>query len=154
MRNMIFWSALLLAGVISPPASANELNVQQHNAQSSLLWRDAGSVLGLESDASSGIVVTRAGPEGTWGLQRGDVILAVDGHPVHQIAALVERLRASKPAAVKIQVRRAHAGQELTLAAKDYDHLIAPKPPVPPQPPATPAAPLPPPPPPAPISGG
>ena len=147
MRKMIFCGVLLLAGMSSVPATASELNVQQHNAQGSLVWRDAGSVPGLDSDAASGIVITRAGTEGTWGLQRGDVIRAVDGQPVRQVAALVERLRASKPAAVEIRVRRSHAEQDLTLSAEDYGHLIAPAPPIPPSPPAAPAAPPPPPPP-------
>lgn len=144
MRNMICCGVLLLAGMISLPATASELKVQQHNAHGSLVWRDADNVLGLDSDAASGIVVTRAGTEGTWGLQRGDVILAVDGQPVHQVEALIERLRASKPAAVEIRVRRSHAEQDLTLAAEDYGHLIAPAPPIPPSPPAAPPPPPPP----------
>ena len=150
MRNLTFWSVLLLACMVTMPAVASELYVNQHDAQGSLTWHDAGHVLGLESDAASGIVVTRAGTGGTWGLQQGDGILAVDGHPVRQIGALVDRLRASKPAAVHVRVRRGHAEQELTWVAQDYGHLIAPKPPVPPAPPAPPAAPLPPPPPPPP----
>lgn len=151
MRSPTFWSAVLLACMTTAPVVAGDLYVNQQNAQGRLSWRDAGGVLGLHSDATSGIVVTRAGADGTWGLQQGDVILAVDGHPVRQVALLVDRLRSSKPDAVEVRVRRGHAEQELTLAATDYAHLSSPKPPVPPQPSAPPAAPPPPPPPP---SGG
>ena len=154
MRSVILSSVLVLASLIAIPVVASELYVNQHNAQGSLTWRDTGRALGLHSDAAGGIVVTRAGIGGTWGLQQGDVILAVDGHPVRQIAALVDRLRASEPATVKMRVRRDHAEQELTLAADDYGHLIGPKPPISPPPPAPPAASTPPPPPPAPPSGG
>lgn len=154
MRSLIFWSVVLLACMATTPVVAGELHVNQHNAQGSLTWRDAGRVLDLHSNAASGIVVTRVSTGGTWGLQQGDVVLAVDGHPVRQIAALVDRLRASKPAAVRMRIRRSHAEQTLTLTAKDYGHLIGPKPPVPPPPPAPPAVPPPPPAPPAPASGG
>lgn len=153
MRNLAFWSALLLACLVATPAVASVLSIHQHNSQGSLTWRGGGHVLGLHSDAAHGVVVTRAASDGTWGLHQGDVILAVDGHPLQQVEALVERLRASKPAAVQVRVRRGHAEQTLTLAANDYEHLISPKPPAPPTPPAPPAAPLPPPPR-APPSGG
>ena len=156
MRNLTFCRTLLLACLVATPVVASELYVHQYNAQGSLSWRDAARALDLHSDAANEIVVTRAGTDGTWGLQQGDVILAVDGHPVRQVAALVDRLRASKPAAVEIRVRRGRAEQQLTVTAKDYGHLVGPKPPIPPQPPTPPAAPpspLPPPPP-APPSGG
>lgn len=154
MRNLTFWSFLLLAGMAATPLVASELHVHQHDAQGSLTWRDAGQVLGLRSDAAGGIVVTRVGTGGTWGLQQGDVILAVDGHPVRQVEALVDRLRASKPATVAVRMRRGNAEKELTLVAEDYGHLISPELPVAPAPPAAPGAPSPPPPPPAPTSGG
>lgn len=146
MRSLTFWSVLVLACMTTTPVVAGELYVHQHNAKGGLAWSDAGHVLDLHSDAASGIVVTRADADGTWGLQRGDVILSVDGHPVGQVAALVDRLRASKPAAVDIRVHRGHALQTLTLAARDYGHLVGPRPPAPPPPPAPPAAPPPPPP--------
>lgn len=154
MRSLTFWSVVLLACMATTPVVAGDLYVNQHNAQGSLTWRGAGRVLDLHSDAVRGIVVTRASTGGTWGLQPGDVVLAVDGHPVPQIAALVERLRANKPAAVPMRIRRGHAEQALTLTAKDYGHLIGPKPPVAPPPPASPAAPPPPPVPPVPPSDG
>ena len=150
MRSLTFWSVLLLACLITTPAISSDLDVHQHNAQGSLSWRDAGHVLDLHSDVAKGIVVTRTDADGTWGLRQGDVILAVDGHPVRQIEALVDRLRASKPAAVEMRVRRGRAEQQVTVTAKEYGHLVGPKPPIPPPPPASPAAP---PAPPAPPSG-
>ncbi|MEO7051648.1 MAG: PDZ domain-containing protein [Rhodanobacter sp.] len=146
MRKLTFWSVLLLACMAATPVVASDLSVLQHNAQGSLIWRGAGSMLDLESQGVGGVVVTRAGTGGTWGLRQGDVILAVDGHPVRQVAALVDRLRASKPRAVHVRVRRGPAQQELTLAASDYGHLVGPRPPVPATPPVSPSAPLPPPP--------
>ncbi|MEO8808805.1 MAG: PDZ domain-containing protein [Rhodanobacter sp.] len=128
---MTYRSALLLACMVTTSAVASELYVNQQNAQGSLSWRDSGRVFGLHSDAAHGVVVTRAGTDGTWGLQQGDVILALDGYPVGQVATLVERLRTSKPVAVELRVRRGQVEQELTWAAKDYGHLIGPRPPVP-----------------------
>ncbi|MEO8778815.1 MAG: PDZ domain-containing protein [Rhodanobacter sp.] len=151
MRSLTFWSVLLLACLVTTPVIASDLDVQQHNAQGSLSWRDGGHVLDLHSDAAKGIVVTRADTHGTWGLQQGDVILAVDGHSVRQIAALVDRLRASTPVAVEIRVRRGRAQQQVTVTAREYGHLVGPKPPIPPRPSGSPAAP---PPPPVPPSGG
>ena len=136
MRNLTFWSVLALGCLATPTAFAGHLYVNQHNAQGGLSWGDAHSVLDLRSEATGGIVVTRAGKQGTWGLQQGDVILAVDKHPVRQVTELVDRLRTSRPAAVTLRVRRDHGEQDLAMAAADYAHLIAPNPPVPPAPPA------------------
>lgn len=152
MRSLTFCSAVLLACVVTTPLSATELHIAQHAAQGSLLWRDAGRVLGVHADAKSGIVVTQTEIGGTWGLQQGDVVLAVDGRPVREIGALVERLRASQPAAVHTSVQRGDAAREVTVAADDYRHLIAPRPPAPPRPPVSHVAPPPPPAPPAPPS--
>ncbi|MEO6799323.1 MAG: PDZ domain-containing protein [Rhodanobacter sp.] len=153
MRNLIFRIVLMLACMATPSAFAGDLHVDQHNAQGSLSWHDGSSVLGLRSAAAGGIVVTRVGTGGTWGLRQGDVILAVDGHPVRQVATLVDRLRASKPAAVAVRVRRGQAEQVLTVVSADYAQLIAPKPPAPPAPPTPPPAPPAPPPPPPPSGG-
>ena len=153
MHSVTFWSVMLVACVAATPVVAGDLRINQHDQQGSLTWRDAGHVFGLHADAASGLVVTQADAKGTWGLQQGDVVLAVDGHPVRQIEGLVDRLRASKHAAVTVRVRRGHAPQELTLAAEEYGHLISPKPPVPPAPPAGPIAPPPPLPPPPPAGG-
>jgi len=56
------------------------------------------------------------------------VILAADGHPVKHVDELFKQLQASKPAAVRIQIRRGHTEQVLTVAASDYANLVNPHP--------------------------
>jgi len=70
--------------------------------------------------------VTKVVPEALWGLQDGDVITAADGTPVKHVSELMDRFRASRPAAVKLQLLRGGASVEVTVAAADYAHVISP----------------------------
>jgi len=70
--------------------------------------------------------VTKVVPESLWGLQVGDVITATDGTPVKHVSELMDRFRASRPAAVKLQLLRDGASLEVAVAATEYTHLISP----------------------------
>jgi membrane-associated protease RseP (regulator of RpoE activity) len=97
---------LLLATVLAQPVTAADWYKYQLNTDDSLSWRDPGHVLKLHSDSATGITVSKTSPGLLWGLQQGDAIVAVDDHPVQHVSELLTRLRASKPAAVKLQLRR------------------------------------------------
>ncbi|MFN7996132.1 MAG: RIP metalloprotease RseP [Bryobacteraceae bacterium] len=49
------------------------------------------------------------------GFQEGDLILSVDGHPVHSVSQFQEMIRGSNGQELKIQFRRANATRELTV---------------------------------------
>jgi S1-C subfamily serine protease len=97
-----------------------------------------GHSLKLKSNAASGITVIKIYPDSLWGLQRGDVITAVDGQPVRHVSQLLEQLRASQPAAVKVQVLRKGDLQVVTIAASDYGRVVSPASPTPASPLASP----------------
>ena len=141
MRHMILIGGLLLASMMAVPAVAGSWYNSLHVNDSQAAWSDAGHALTLHSDTAGGIEVTKARPETVWGLRRGDEILAVNGHPVRQIAKFVDQLKAATPAAVTLRVRRADAEWEITVAAADYLRFIPPAAPTPPAPPAPPAPP-------------
>lgn len=130
MRRLIpvLCGALVMAAVTAMPAYAGWYTTF-HNTHDSLVWHNSDSrVLNLLSTDGTGIEVTKVNPVDLWGLRKGDVILAVDGHPVKHVDELFTQLQASKPAAVKIQLRRDHAEQELTIAGSDYTNIVNPHP--------------------------
>lgn len=90
-------------------------------------WHDADHALVLKSGDGNGegIRVTRTEPASVWGLQQGDVILAVDGHAVDQVQELRQKLYASRPKSVAIRVRRDKVEQEVTVDERDYANLAA-----------------------------
>jgi|GEM_PF-891051 len=95
------------------------------DCSTTVAWHDADHGLTLKSGDGEGIRVTRTEPASVWGLQQGDVILAVDGHAVDQVQELIERLDASKPKPVAIRVRRDKTEQEITLAESDYANMAS-----------------------------
>jgi S1-C subfamily serine protease len=130
MRRMILvlCGALMMATVVVMPAYAGWYTTF-HNTDDSLVWHNSdGRALELKSDSGAGIEVTKANPADLWGLRKADVILAVDDHPVQHVGELFKQLQASKPAAVKIRIRRGHAEQILTIAGSDYTNLVNPHP--------------------------
>lgn len=136
MRRLMLCGALALAGMAVTPAYA--WYDYQHNTDDSLIWRSEGQAIELHSDNRYGIEVTDVNPVALRNLRKGDVILAVDGHPVKHVAELLHLLYASKPAAVKVRLRRGGSEQALTIPAADYTHIVSPQPPQPPAPPTTP----------------
>jgi S1-C subfamily serine protease len=108
-------------------------------------WTDRGQALALHSESTGAsadhVVVTRAEPAGFHGLRTGDVILALDGVPLHQVEALMRALR-GRTSPVRLRIRRGDAESTLVWSRADY-RVVAPPPP--PAPPRAPRAPSPPP---------
>ena len=130
MRRLIplLCGTFVLAAVTVMPVYAGWYTTF-HNTHDSLVWHNSdGRALDLKSNDSAGIEVAKVNPVDLWGLRKGDVILAVDGHAVKHVDELFTRLQASKPADVKIQLRRDHVEQELTIAGSDYTNLVNPHP--------------------------
>ena len=130
MRRLIpvLCGALVMAAVTVMPAYAGWYTTF-HNTHDSLVWHNSdGRVLNLLSTDSTGIEVTKVNPVDLWGLRKGDVILAVDGHPVKHVDELFTQLQASKPAAVKIQLRRSGSEQMVTIPDSDYTNITNPHP--------------------------
>ena len=130
MRHLtpLLCGTLVVAATAIMPAYAGWYT-SFHNTHDSLVWHNSDSrVLELHSNDSVGVEVTKISPADLWGLRKGDVILAVDGHPVKHVDELFKQLQTSKPAPVNIQLRRGHAGQALTIASGDYTNLINPHP--------------------------
>ncbi len=130
MRRFIplLCGTLVMASTAVVPAHAGWYTTF-HNTSDSLVWHNSDSrALELHSGNATGIEVTKVNPSDLWGLRKGDVILAVDGHPVKHVDELFKQLQASKPAAVKIQLRRGHSEQMLTIAGSDYTNLVNPHP--------------------------
>lgn len=126
--TMVLCGALVMATVTVMPAYAGWYTTF-HNTHDSLVWHNSdGRALELHSDNGTGIEVTKANPAVLWGLRKGDVILAVDGHPVNHVDELFKQLQTRKPAAVKIQLRRDQSEQVLTMAGSDYTNLVNPHP--------------------------
>ena len=144
MRRLALCGTLLLTAMLALPAVAADTFKFQWNTDDSLSWRDPGHALKLRSDNATGITVIKTDPEPLWGLQQGDVIVAVDNHPVQHVSELLTRLHASKPAAVELHLRRGGAPLVLAVAAADYASIVEPDPPKPPTPPAPPTPPTPP----------
>lgn len=151
MRYGLF-AVVFLAGTLAMPAMAESLSIHQDNGNGSLSWRDGNRALVMESSDRQGIRVVEAWPEGILGLRTSDVVLAVDGHAVTRINALLDCLHASKSATARMLLRRNGKPQMVTVVVGDYMRFMPPKPPAPPAPPPPPL-PAPPPPPP-PVSGG
>ena len=151
MRYGLF-AVVFLAGTLAMPAMAESLSIHQDNGNGSLSWRDGNRALVMEPSDRQGIRVVEAWPEGILGLRTSDVVLAVDGHAVTRINALLDCLHASKSATARMLLRRNGKPRMVTVVVGDYMRFMPPKPPAPPAPPPPPL-PAPPPPPP-PVSGG
>jgi S1-C subfamily serine protease len=132
MRRLILGGTLVLASVLAQPAMADWK--YQFNSDDSLSWRIADHALKLHSDSTTGITVTKIGVDPVWGLQEGDVIVAVDDYPVKHVSQLMDRLRASSPSSVKLHVRRGAESPVLTVTAAEYGRVVSPTAPVPPTP--------------------
>jgi C-terminal processing protease CtpA/Prc len=140
MRQLILGGTLVLASVLAQPAMADWK--YQFNSDDSLSWRIAGHALKLHSDNTTGITVTKIGADPVWGLQQGDVIVAVDDYPVKHVSQLMDRLRAGSPSSVKLHVRRGAESSVLTVTAAEYGQVVSPTAPVPPTPSVPPSPPV------------
>lgn len=118
-------------------AADSHLSVTTVDGDSLLQWHRDGRAIKLQSGNGRGVRVTSVNPAGLLGLQRRDVIFAVNGHNVPDVRAMVQRLRAIRPEAAELTVRRGGKVRSVTIAAADYACLLAPRPPVPPAPPTS-----------------
>ena len=141
MRKVLFCGLWLLAGAVAMPALADSLDIHENNGQGSLAWHEAGHALVLSAGDQRGIRVVEARPSGELGLRTADTILAVDGHPVNSITALLHALRASRSGTAQLLLRRDGTQQVVPVAASGYMRFMPPKPPAPPAPPAPPPIP-------------
>jgi C-terminal processing protease CtpA/Prc len=128
--------ALLLAvtatgAIAAARSSADARNTYQRVDDFS--WSEDGQSLALHSRDDSGVIVTRAEPAPFHGLQRGDVILAVDGKPVQQVAQVTRALR-GRTSPVALRVRRGRTETTLVWSHADYRRFASPAPPPPPAP--------------------
>ena len=139
MRRLLLGGMVVLVSALAQPALAGW--VYQLNSDDSLSWRIADHALKLHSDDASGITVTKVSAEPVWGLREGDVIVAVDDHPLKHVSELMNWLRASKPATVVLHVRRTDAVLALSVTAAEYGQVISPVPPTSPPPPPPPPPP-------------
>ncbi|WP_430388029.1 hypothetical protein [Dyella sp. 20L07] len=111
----------------------------------SLRWSSEGQYLRLSTAKAGGVNVIDLTPGSLWGLAKGDVILAADGKPLHNVSDLMIRLRAHDNSPMPLTLRRNNAEQTVMLAAQARGRLLHDEPPpAPAAPPAPPAAPVPP----------
>jgi len=143
MDAMKLSAALTLSVVMAASIAANAGSTSRRVDDFS--WADRGQALALHSQSTGAsanqVVVTRAEPAGFHGLRTGDVILAADGVPLHQVEALTRALR-GRTSPVKLRIRRGDGESTLVWSRADY-RVVAPPPP--PAPPPAPGAPPPPP---------
>jgi hypothetical protein len=135
--KLVFGMAMIMPAI----AMAGDWFNYVSDSGDSMNWRSNGQVLAMDSAHGAGITVTRIRPESLWGLQKGDVIEAVNEQPVKHVGELLERLKASAPAMVALTLRRGADRQTIRVAAADYTRLVPPDPPPPPVPPAPPELP-------------
>ncbi|WP_445146133.1 PDZ domain-containing protein [Dyella sp. Tek66A03] len=131
------------------PASPAALADTSHSrfvyqTDSSLRWRSDGQRLQLVTASGGGVNVVALTPASLWGLAQGDVIVEADGQPVHDVAGLLNRLRAHGASPMPVKVRRDGAEHSVMLAEQARSGLLPTAPPPAPPPPAPPAAPVPP----------
>jgi membrane-associated protease RseP (regulator of RpoE activity) len=129
-------SFMLFAGLLAGPALASRTQVDEFQ------WVEDGQVLALHGDGER-LVVTQATPAPQRGLQAGDVLVSIEGRPLHGTDALEHAVRDAHGHSVRVQVARDGVVHTLTWTAADYHLFLAPPPP----PPPSPAPPAPPPPP-------
>ena len=137
-RQLVLTTVLMAAFASSPWANAATHSTTTVNDYS---WSGDGQALGLHSQTGGhGVVVTRVEPEPFHGLRRGDVLVAADGKPLHQVEELMRILR-GRTTPLALQVQRGQRLATLVWSHADYQAFAPPKPP----PPSSPAPPPPPP---------
>ena len=115
-------------------AAAVDATASGYRHVSDFEWVDSGQALALRSDNDSGVVVTRAEPAPFHGLQRGDVILAVDGRPVRQVEEVMRALT-GRTTPLALRVRHGTIETTLVWSRADYRAFAPAVPAAPPPPP-------------------
>lgn len=130
------YSAIALSAGLAAALVANA--AYRQSGVDTFRWTDDSQSLALRSQsdgASAGqVVVTRAEPAPLHGLRAGDVIVAVDGVPLHQVEGLMRALH-GRTSDVALRVRRGGADTTLVWSRADYRAFLPTPPPTPPAPP-------------------
>ncbi len=135
----------LVAALLAPLTTAWAGTEFSYRSDNTLRWHSEGRYLHLATAKDGGVNVLGVTPASLWGLSEGELILEADGHPVHDVAELMNTLRAHDGSPMPLKVRQAGVERTVTLAAQAHELVPAPpppppKPPLAPQPPAAPAA--------------
>ncbi len=127
--------ALLLSATLAFASVAAGTQHSHNHSNDDFSWSDNGQSVKLHSTEESGVVVDRAEPKPFHGLQAGDIILAIDSHPVARVGELLKALRDHDTSSATLRVRR--AGSEVALTwthaeCQALNLLGQPQPPPPP----------------------
>jgi S1-C subfamily serine protease len=99
-------------------------------------WRDNGRALSMQDHGSgTGVEVTQASPAPLFGLQAGDLIVAVDAQPVRSLGALMAALERHRGTIATLQVQRNGKQRLLRWGVAELRTLLPTPPPAPPAPP-------------------
>ena len=138
-------SVLLALALLAPVTGAFAAHWLAWQTDSSLRWRSEGQSLHLATAKDGGVSVVALTPDTLWGLAQGDVIQEADGKSLHDIADLMNALRAHDDSPIPLKLRRDGADQTVMLAAQARSGLLHDAtPPAPPAPSAPPTPPAPP----------
>jgi len=132
MRRHVLLTAVLVAAMAATPCA----RAGTTTSVSDFSWSEDGQSLGLHSQTgNAGVVVTHASPEPFHGLRTGDVLLAADGKPLHQVEQLTRLLR-GRTRPLELRVQRGQRLTTLVWSQADYRAFAPAPPPAPPPPPA------------------
>lgn len=134
---------LLVVALLAPLSAALAATEFSYRSDNTLRWHSEGRYVHLATAKDGGVDVLAVTPASLWGLTEGDEILAADGQPVHDVAALMDRLKAHDATPMLLSVRQGGVEKTVTLAAQAHELMPvpAPKSPAAPEPTVAPAAP-------------
>jgi S1-C subfamily serine protease len=115
-------SVLLTTSLVAAFAASTAANAGKHATTTvdDYAWQDNGQALALHSETGgAGVVVTRLVPEPFHGLRRGDVLVAADGRPLHQVEVLMRLLR-GRTTPLALRVQRGQRLATIVWSAADY----------------------------------
>lgn len=131
MRTMILLAALAAATTLALPAHAGwqHWSLDEHSTDNTLTWSNSeGRSLDLESADGKGAVIVKIEATATYGLEPGDVIIAVNHHAVKHVADLITLANANEHGSVTIELQRGHKNQQISIVGSDLYTLIHPHP--------------------------
>lgn len=121
--------AMTTAFAISAHAGGQYWSLNEHNTDDTMTWHNSENhSLDLDSTAGKGVVVVKIEPNGTYGLQTGDVILAVNGHAMNHVVDLINQANANGHGTATLELQRGHDSKHIVIAGSDLYALIHPHP--------------------------
>lgn len=136
MRNSYTLLAIVLAATLASMAAVAG-SEPHHNSDSQYSWSENGHSLSLHSTGRSGIVVDHTTPTPFHGLQSGDVILTIDGHPSTRVDELLQSVRKHGNSQITLRIRRSGAEVNVVWTPAEFQAMFPPAP-APPSPPPAP----------------